>query len=236
MNYIRYSESNRTALVAGTAPEAIADALLSQRACEPFDGGGMGRGVLLRFPVDHGFGVIRRFRRGGFIRHFIRESYLLHNRPLDEFEVQLYLKEQGLPVAEPLGVLWERRGLLFRGAIATRLVDAPNMIVFLKSTPPDPWTPLLKSGALIRSMHDLGVYHADLNASNLLIGQDQVYLIDFDKAARRKRVPDGLRRRNLLRLRRSMAKHGVANAHFRTLCQGYGGAEPPAWLARLGGR
>ncbi|MCK4709599.1 MAG: phosphotransferase, partial [Gammaproteobacteria bacterium] len=42
------------------------------------------------------------------------------------------------------------------------------------------WT---KLGALIKRLHQANIFHADLNANNILIDeQEKFYIIDFDKA------------------------------------------------------
>jgi 3-deoxy-D-manno-octulosonic acid kinase len=63
-----------------------------------------------------------------------------------------------------------------------------------------------RTGAAIRKFHDAGVIHADLNARNILVGDDKdIYLVDFDRA--RLNVGDtGAFRANLVRLRRSLEK------------------------------
>jgi tRNA A-37 threonylcarbamoyl transferase component Bud32 len=90
-------------------------------------------------------------------------------------------------------------------------------------------------------MHEYGVYHADLNARNILVGRDGVYVIDFDNArvstapARRSAsaaVPVA-GARNLLRLRRSIDKLGLPERTFDLICEGYGVTTLPIWLARL---
>jgi 3-deoxy-D-manno-octulosonic acid kinase len=59
-------------------------------------------------------------------------------------------------------------------------------------------------GRCIRRFHDLGVCHADLNTHNILLSEEQVYLIDFDRSQLR---GTGLwRDANLVRLRRSLEK------------------------------
>ena len=87
--------------------------------------------------------------------------------------------------------------------------------------------------------HRAGVWHADLNAHNILVAESQLYLIDFDRGERR--PPDETWRiANLQRLRRSLVKLGAmaeSEAVFeRTLWQpleqayaatfGVGGDEP----------
>ena len=71
----------------------------------------------------------------------------------------------------------------------------------------------IKLGACIRRFHEQGVYHADLNANNILINsQSRIYLIDFDRGAIR---PKGAwTQQNLQRLKRSLLKIKGASPGF----------------------
>jgi len=64
----------------------------------------------------------------------------------------------------------------------------------------------LRVGKCIREFHDAGVWHADLNARNILLNADsRVFLIDFDRAKFSPgRAVNG--EGNLRRLKRSLAK------------------------------
>jgi 3-deoxy-D-manno-octulosonic acid kinase len=59
-------------------------------------------------------------------------------------------------------------------------------------------------GRCIRRFHDAGVYHADLNAHNVLLAGSVVYVLDFDRG--RYRAPGTWQAANLARLRRSLDK------------------------------
>ncbi len=67
----------------------------------------------------------------------------------------------------------------------------------------DPWVAI---GKCIRRFHDAGVWHADLNARNILLdAQSGIFLIDFDRA----RFTPGKAvngKNNLSRLKRSLEK------------------------------
>ena len=61
-------------------------------------------------------------------------------------------------------------------------------------------------GTCIRRFHDANIYHADLNAHNLLLSEDdRVYLIDFDRSAVRAEAK-AWKDQNLARLHRSLTK------------------------------
>ena len=63
-----------------------------------------------------------------------------------------------------------------------------------------------KVGSVVRRFHQRGVFHADLNAHNILLDKSgEVYLIDFDKCRLRK-TQRSWQLKNLNRLRRSLNK------------------------------
>ena len=70
-------------------------------------------------------------------------------------------------------------------------------------------------GACIRRFHDASVYHADLNARNILIDSQSklVYLIDFDKGCIR-HLGESWKASNLARLQRSLLKFKSLNQVF----------------------
>lgn len=206
----------------------VAGALLDRAGCTPAALGG--RGEVWRFPLPEGHGIVRPYRRGGLMRHVLRNAFLLKNRPLHEFRVHLFLYRRGLAVPEPLGVAWRRRGLLFSGALATRELSGRHLQDYLAAAPRYPEDTLRRVGSLIREMHDAGVYHADLQVRNVFVGVDRVYLMDFDRATRRKRVSRLRRARNLLRLRRSFTKNFLPLRFFDLVREGYGDLRFPLWL------
>jgi 3-deoxy-D-manno-octulosonic acid kinase len=68
-----------------------------------------------------------------------------------------------------------------------------------------------KVGELIARFHREGAWHADLNAHNILVNPQGLYLIDFDRG-RLRRPSAHWRRANLARLKRSLIKIGARDA------------------------
>ena len=198
-------------------------------------GGGVGeaagRGQIVRFPLHAGEGVLRRFRRGGLVARIFGDRYLF-NRMAKEFHVMARLHAAGAPVPQPLGVIWARRGLFYRGALVTRAVDGVTLLAYLQGGAVDPGV-LRQCGRAIRAIHDRGVWHADLQVKNILIGGDTVWIIDFDNARSGRPPSDLARARNLLRFRRSLDKHGQSLDNFDTIREGYGKLGLPWWLSAL---
>lgn len=230
-HFTQIKRNGKTALVDKQYADVVADALLDGEGCTPLDVGG--RGTVLRFAYPGGRGIIRPYRRGGLIRHVMRDTYLLSNRPLHEFKIHLELLKKGLSLPPLLGVTWERRGLFVRGALATHALEAQTLLAWLGDTRAETKRVLHACGATIRKMHELHVWHADLQLGNILIENGTPYLIDFDNARILQNLSPLLRGRNLLRLKRSFEKNNVDLQHFQTLCAGYGIDALPTWLGKL---
>lgn len=218
--YEKFTKASMTALVLKDEREAVIRGLVDEIELEPL--GHPGRGTVYRFRLKNGTAILRPYRRGGFIRHFIKDSYLLDNRPRRELEVTRYLYEQGFPAPEPVGVRWEKNGLFYRGAIATRELHAVNLLEFLRQDPREEVEVMKRVGAVMRHMHDLGVSHPDLQVQNVLVGEDKVYIIDFDNARRSRRVPDERRAENFSRFFRSVLKHELNPGLLRPMVSAYG--------------
>jgi 3-deoxy-D-manno-octulosonic acid kinase len=220
-----------TALVRREWSASLTTVLIERRGCVPLDKGG--RGAVDHFTFEGGAGVLRTYRRGGLVRHFLKDSYFFCNRPLRELDVLQTLHDQGLAVPEPLGAAWQNRGGWYRGVLATRLVTGADLIHYLAANPGDAEHALKETGRLIRRMHDLGAFHADLNAGNILVGPEGVSLLDFDNARLLRAVSQLRRARNLLRLRRSLDKNGIDRETFASILEGYGTNTVPGWLDLL---
>ncbi len=149
--------------------------------------------------------VLRRYRRGGLMARISDDRYLWtgHNnvRSLNEFDTLRLLYEAGLPVPRPYAAAFWRGGPSYRAAILVeRLHNVKPLASALDVADSE------QVAGSIYAMHEHGVWHADLNAYNILLDPDgRAWLIDFDKATRHVLSPER-RSANLLRLRRSLAK------------------------------
>lgn len=230
-DYVKISKNRHKVLVRGEFRDAVADALTAGAGCVPASEAG--RGAVFRFPCGGRWGVVRKHLRGGAIRHFLKESYFLHNRPRRELRLHDYVWRQGLPVPEPLGACWRWRGLFVRGAIAMVEIPAPNLFDYLQAQPDQGADVMRRCGELFRRMHDLGVWHADLQVRNVLVAEGGLYLIDLDNARLIPGMSHLQRARNLFRFRRSLEKNGLPAELFGALCQGYGEQALPGWIGRV---
>ena len=97
--------------------------------------------------------------------------------------------------------------------IIERIRKAADLVKILseRSLPEAQWHSL---GAMIAKFHLAGIYHADLNAHNILLDNDeQPWLIDFDKCEQRLAANDW-QQANLDRLHRSFNKEKGLDSKF----------------------
>ena len=168
-----------------------------------------GRGSALLLETDFGPAVLKRYLRGGWAARFSRDRYLFTGysraRPLAEFTTLLSLSAAGLPVPQPLAALCRRSAIVYRGSLLTRRIMPAETFADRFGRGEDDAELWRRVGSCIRRFHDHGVVHADLNARNILIGDEgEVHLIDFDRA--RFAAKPRAFRANLARLQRSVAK------------------------------
>ena len=157
----------------------------------------------------------RRGRRGGMIGSILSDVYVgMTPRPLTELALTVEAMRRGIPVAEPMGAMIEWIGpALYRGFFLTRALRAMTLWEFVK-TDDDPIVRshvLGQARAAIDTMHNKGLFHADLNLHNLLVTQAResftVIIIDLDKARLFDApVSAAMRRANAARLMRSARK------------------------------
>ena len=156
--------------------------------------------------------VFKQYHRGGLAGRVVEKSYLYSRLPNTrvwrEFNMLRAMREMGLPVPRPVAARCVSvPPLAYRGALITeRVPDSRTLTDVLCERPVENevWS---KLGALIARFHCHNVYHADLNASNILLtGGGELYLIDFDKGSIRASLSRQDADSNVARLRRSLDK------------------------------
>ncbi|MCP4430288.1 MAG: 3-deoxy-D-manno-octulosonic acid kinase [Gammaproteobacteria bacterium] len=179
-----------------------------------------GRGGSIKIDLNGQTVVLRQYRRGGFIQKISSERYIWlgkgRTRPWREWNLLRDARDAGLPVPEPLAAIACKTGLTYRAAIMTTYLEGTQTLAdFLVHSQLEQklW---YKLGLTIKKMQALGFRHTDLNANNLLIDQScGIYIIDFDKGRRMKRL-DNWQWSALYRLQRSLVKIDKQNTlHYR---------------------
>lgn len=173
-----------------------------------------GRGSAWFIDAPFGSVVLRSYLRGGWAAKISRQHYFFTtisaSRPFREFNVLANLYRLGLPVPRPVAAMCVHGGVIATGAIMTTRIEGAQTLAERLSPVPDSdvrWSRLWADvGTCIQRFHAAGLWHADLNATNILLNHDsRVFLIDFDRA----RFTPGSKidgKNNLSRLKRSLLK------------------------------
>lgn len=203
----------RADLAATLASWLLAPTLELPADAAPVDSGGRGAAFRVRLP-DGTRSVVRHYRRGGWIGRWVRETYVgVVARPLRELAVTVEARRRGVPAPEVLAARVDGR-LVYRGVLVTAELAHARTLVDALATAPDAAARQAMAASAARAvgvMHRAGVFHADLNLTNLLTRPTaagvEVAVLDFDRA-RLCRAPLGARAcgRNLRRLARSLRK------------------------------
>jgi 3-deoxy-D-manno-octulosonic acid kinase len=195
------------------------------------EGEARGRGTV-HFVRHAGMGfVLRHYRRGGLIARISKDRYFWRGeqqtRSFSEWQLTYHLHRAGLPVPAPVAARYRRDGASYTADLITERIPSSESLterLRARSLSILGWIAI---GRCIRSFHDLGVCHADLNAHNILLTTDGgVFLIDFDRGRLMK--PGLWCDSNLVRLRRSLEKvtyalppDRISEADWHGLLDGY---------------
>lgn len=176
-------------------------------AAQPVQAGGRGSAWFVSTPA--GEAVLRHYRRGGRVATLLGDRYWWSGedatRSFREFRLLAELHREGLPVPRPLAARVQCSGPWYRAdLLIARIPQTDTLAQRLSGDMAAlPWEEV---GMLVARFHRAGVFHADLNAHNLLLDSAGVlWLIDFDRGERRAFEPVWATR-NLERLRRSLRK------------------------------
>ena len=174
-----------------------------------------GRGGVAIVATPAGECVLRHYRRGGLVAALMGDRYLWtgagRTRPFAEFRLLAEIGRLELPGPAVVAARYRRHGLFYSADLITRRIANAQTLAECLATGRLDGELAEEVGALVARFHRAGVWHADLNAHNVLVTPGALYLIDFDRG--RLRIPAaGWQQANLQRLRRSLLKLGAAAA------------------------
>jgi 3-deoxy-D-manno-octulosonic acid kinase len=184
---------------------------------------GRGRGRVLFVNAGAEQWALRHYQRGGFVSRFVADLYRWRgeegSRSFREWRMLARMRDAGLPVPRPVAAGWARRGPFYTADLATvRIPGAIPLSARLAAGTEVDWPGV---GRVLRRFHAAGIFHADLNAHNILIDEaGAAWLLDFDRGGFRS--PGTWQARNLERLERSLRKIAAepGAAAFRESCWG----------------
>lgn len=173
-----------------------------------------GRGSACRIQRQGAEWFLRHYRRGGLVGKLLHDQYLwrglANTRVVREIVVTDALYRQGFAVPRVMGGRLLKSGCIYRADLITEALPCKSsMADALATLTTAQWAAI---GACIAKFHQQGLWHADLNAHNIQLADEQVWLIDFDRAEFRDPSP-AWQQQNLQRLWRSVCKLSGGEEH-----------------------
>ncbi len=171
---------------------------------------------------------LRPVHHGGLLRGVLHDRLLGLARPLAELRVHARLQALGAPVPIPVLVAARRVRGFQRATLATIHEEGALDGIALLAGPLSEAArraAAATAGRAVRALHDAGLRHADLHLGNLLFRargtEFEVWVIDFDRA--RLAAPPAARERmqELMRLQRSLVKHGLLDRLGARACASF---------------
>ena len=173
--------------------------------------------------------MLRHYYRGGIPAKFNKDKYLwtgLNNsRSFSEYCLLNKMSDLGLPVPQAIATQTCKKGLFYQANILLEYLKHQSTFAGILNCQNDEliWQNI---GATIAKFHNYGIFHADLNAHNILINEDKIYLIDFDHSKQCK-IKRSWQQANMQRLKRSIDKISREdfikqnNNHWQSLMTAY---------------
>lgn len=144
-----------------------------------------GRGGISKTRLENDLPVIiKYYRRGGFVRHFVKQAYIKSGKTRGQQEFEMLEKAMSCGVSTPRPVAWVYKGTLFyRGWLVMEEIENSLSLVDYCMTNRHNCDELFNSVIKeVRCLIKNKILHVDLHPGNILISNDKVYIIDFDKA------------------------------------------------------
>ncbi|HEX5012450.1 MAG TPA: lipopolysaccharide kinase InaA family protein [Planctomycetota bacterium] len=207
-----------------------------------------GRAAVHVLATPRGEIVAKRLQRGGMLGGVLRGLYGDASRSVREAQAAEELAARGVATPPVIAARATRvMPLLWRLEVATaRLPAEGDLLEVLRARGSVPGLPLAV-GRTLRSAHDAGLRHRDLQVKNLLVpagfpgmgGASEpvaLVLLDLDRCEVAAPLSEEERLAALARFARSLAKQNVLPAarHVRSFARGYGATG--GFLRRLAAR
>jgi 3-deoxy-D-manno-octulosonic acid kinase len=167
--------------------------------------------------------VVKRYMRGGLIRHLVKDRYLGigASRSRREYETLETVRSLGVSSPEPL--VWAVGGRLFyRAFLVTRLVPGTRPLSNAEGWDEGACRVVVeKTAGEIRRLIEHRIHHVDLHPGNVLVDEDGgVHIIDFDKARRVRWRREKLCAAYIKRWKRAVEKYSLPQLMADHLVEG----------------
>ncbi len=173
-----------------------------------------GRGKIARATIKDNLPVIvKYYKRGGILRHFIKQVYLKTGKSRCEQEFEMLNKVRKLGISAPKPVAWAYQGrLLYKGWIVIKEIEnSISLADYTLANEKNIDKVLFEAIKQVKLLIDNKILHVDLHPGNLLVANNKIYIIDFDKSKVTNMNSKKLTNFYIERWQRAVHKHGLQN-------------------------
>lgn len=179
---------------------------------------GIGRANVVYFTHNNTPMVLKHYYRGGAVAALLNDRYFGFNientRSFREWRLLKKMRSFDLPVPDAVAAHVKKGLFYYQADLITRKLENTKTLSDVLSAgnvSSEQWG---KVGICIKLFHQKNIYHADLNARNVLLNKEgEVYLIDFDNSYIRS-GSKSWKMSNLARLKRSLLKFKKNETNF----------------------
>ncbi len=144
-----------------------------------------GRNSIRSITIDEiGPLVIKRYRRGGILRHLMKQHYFKYGKTRCQVEFEYLVRVRTLGIEAPEPVLFSYKGcMLYQAWLVTKEIQHQQSLAELSQIDENRTKKVLAFLAdQVSTLIQHKIYHVDLHPGNVLVDHlDSVYIIDFDK-------------------------------------------------------
>lgn len=166
--------------------------------------------------------VVKHYLRGGLLRFFLHRSYLHWGEYRSKHEFLMLARVRQLGISAPRPIAYGIEGGIFYRTwlVLSELEGVTALADLALDRDPARYEQAMEQLAVqVERMIENGVFHVDLHPGNVVIdGNDQLFILDFDKARMFSGPLNELRDRYLRRWRRSVIKHNLPESFSELFC------------------
>lgn len=175
---------------------------------------GIGRAAVCYFTLNQHALVLKHYFRGGLVASLLKDRYpglnIENSRAFKECRLLIEMYKLGLPVPQAVAAHVKKGIFFYQADLITRELEQAETLADVLSNVSISNQQWQKIGRCLKLFHHNNVYHADLNARNILLAGSiaatgDIYLIDFDNSGFRA-DKKSWKMQNMARLKRSLLK------------------------------
>lgn len=182
--------------------------------------------------------VLKKEVRGGMLSSILTDNFFTLSPFYKEIEICSFLSSKDLTI--PIILLFGIKKFFYEVYSLFQYIDDASSLKDIILNKKIIEEKLIRAGETIAKMHNLGLYHFDLNLGNILFSKDKTYIIDLKNSYfYNSPLNCSLARKNLLRVFQSYIKETTKENiecnkdFFKLILDGYSKIRDENWVKKV---